>query len=112
MGAMDRIRRRREWRKGKRLVEDLSRETGHPGPAIVEAIRAECGFGPFKSEGREDYLARAAGVSRDFLERYNARMEAGKAPPPEMADLHAFMERVGKRIVISLYQSLLAQGGS
>lgn len=110
MSAIGRAWRRRAWRNSKRLIEDGFRKGGiDPRPMIPAAIQAECGFGPFKREKREDYLARAAGVSRESLERYNALMEAGGKPLPEMAHLHAFMERVGKRIVISLHQALTQQ---
>lgn len=77
-----------------------------PRDLVRQAVEAECGFPPFERESREDYVARAAGVSRDRLDRYLARLKAGELLLPELADVHAFMDRMGRRIVAELHRRL------
>jgi hypothetical protein len=45
-----------------------------------------------------DYVARAVGVSREAIDRYLERVQAGKDPLPEMASIRAFMREAGKRV--------------
>jgi hypothetical protein len=61
------------------------------------AVQAESKLSPFPGERIGEYVARAAGCSRDTFERYQALRQQGKPPEPDMAAIEAFLTRVGKR---------------
>ena len=90
--------RRRQVQAVDRLVRGVIAQGWNPVEATRAAIQAECGFPPFEHETTYDSTARAAGVSRQMVDRYMERRDRGELPLPEMAGLDAFMERFGRRV--------------
>ena len=90
--------RRRQVQVVDRLVRGVIAQGWNPVEATRAAIQAECGFPPFDRETTYDYVARAAGVCREMVDRYQERRDRGERPLPEMAGLDAFMERFGRRV--------------
>jgi|ERR1017187_925433 hypothetical protein len=80
------------------LIDRASRAGWNPLNALRDAIQQECGFPPTGKEEIGDYVARAVGVSREMIDRYLERVQAGKDPLPEMASIRAFMHEAGKRV--------------
>jgi hypothetical protein len=95
--GLRRFLRRRQAQTVDRLVRQVIKAGWNPVEATRAAIQAECGFPPFEHETTYDYVACAAGVSRQMVEKYMAQRDRGDAPLPEMAGLDAFMERFGRR---------------
>ncbi len=83
----------------------------NPVQTLINAYRAECGFDPFPNELLQDYAARAAGTSREVFDRYGSIIRNGAKVPAEMAELHAWSERVGKRAVLLIIQERLGITG-
>lgn len=89
--------RRRQVRLVDRVLRGVIAQGWNPVKATQAAIQAECGFPPFDGETTYDYTARAAGVSREMVDRYMERRDRGEGPLPEMAGLDAFMDAIGRR---------------
>jgi hypothetical protein len=98
MSFITRAIRRRRARQVDSLLEGAVRRGWNPLQAQRAAIEAECGLPPLPNERISDYAARAAGVSRETIDRYLALRQAGISPEPGMAILHAFFGRIGRRL--------------
>src|ERR1039458_10720953 len=99
--GLRRFLRRRQAQAVDRLVRGVIAQGWNPVEATRAAIQAECGFPPFDREPTYDYAARAAGVSRQMVDRYMERRDRGERPLPEMAELDAFKigrESCGERV--------------
>jgi hypothetical protein len=81
-----------------RRVDAVVRAGWNPLEANLSAIQQECGVPRMKGDSILDYLARAAQVSRNTVDRYIAAINAGEDPTPDMERIHKLMNAVGRRV--------------
>ena len=96
--GLRRCLRRRQMQAVCTVMEEAARQGLTTVESLRSQIQAECGFPPFAHETILDYAARAAGVSREMVDRYFERVNRGEKPLPEMAAIHGLMERIGRKI--------------
>lgn len=103
MSVLSRIGRRWAVRRLNRKMDVAVRHAAgagwNPVSGIKALIEAECGFPPAPHETVNEYIARAAGVSVETVERFHAAMSAGeRTDMGALAPVNALVERIGRRI--------------